>query len=226
MSAAIPFLPHVLHPQTPEVHALAPARPTGTPVTTRLQGLPAVADEWTDAQLLAAVQAKEGWASEVLIARHLRMMNRLAYRLSGPADLEDIVQESVFLALRALPKLRHADGLTTWFASVVVNVARKTNRRRRLLTRLGFVDASPVEWRELSSPTAPPDVVAELKAVCAAVDRLPPRAREALVLRRVERRPLDEIATIMGASLASVKRWITAAEQLLSEEMAKGGRRE
>jgi RNA polymerase sigma-70 factor, ECF subfamily len=178
-------------------------------------------DDLPDAGLLAEVRAKQSWASDVLIARHLPMMNRLAYRLVGVADLDDVVQESVFLALRALPKLRHADALTTWFASIVVSVARKAHRRRRLLARLGFVDASPIEWQELSSPTAPPDVVAELKAVCAAVDRLPAKSRVALILRRVERRPLDEIATIMGASLASVKRWIAAAEQKLAEEMAR-----
>lgn len=183
---------------------------------------PADAEALTDAQLLQAIRDREAWASEALIARHLRMMHRLAYRLSGPAELDDIVQESVFLALRALPKLRHADGLATWFASVVVNVTRKAHRRRRLLSRLGFVDASPMEWQTLASPSAPPDVVAELRSVYAAVERLPAKAREAFILRRVERRPLEEIATIMGASLASVKRWIAAGEAQLVALMSEG----
>jgi RNA polymerase sigma-70 factor (ECF subfamily) len=180
--------------------------------------------ELGDDELLVAVKAREPWAAEALITRHLRMMNRLAYRLSGPVDLDDVVQEAVFLALRGLPKLRHADGLTTWFASIVVNAARKHNRRRRLLSRLGFVDASPSEWLSLAAPTAPPDVVAELKATYEALDRLPVKTREALILRRVERRGLEEIAAIMNASLASVKRWIAAGEKKLEEELEKGAR--
>lgn len=185
---------------------------------TRAAGSPSP-EALSDAELLEAVRAKEAWASDALIARHLRMMHRLAYRLAGPPDHEDVLQESVFLALRALPKLRHAEQLSTWFASVVVSVVRKAARRRRLLARLGFVDATPVDWERLVAPTAPPDVVAELKAVYSVVERLPARAREAFILRRVERRPLQEIAEIVGASLASVKRWIAAGEAELARTL-------
>jgi RNA polymerase sigma-70 factor (ECF subfamily) len=217
MNAAID-LAHVWRCKEDEAGVPTTGRPGSTGVSQRAShGAPLA-----DAELLAAVKAGQSWAADVLIARHLRVMNRLAFRLCRPADVEDVVQESVFLALRALPKLRHADGLATWFASIVVNAARKIDRRRRLLARVGFIDASPREWDTLVSPAAPPDVVAELRATSRALERLPGREREALVLRRVERRPLDEVAAIMGASLASVKRWIAAGERALAEELGGG----
>lgn len=184
----------------------------------------APAHDSEDDGLLVAARAKDHRAIEILISRHLRMMHRLAYRLAGPADLDDIVQDSVVLVMRSLPKLRHADNLGTWFASVVASVARKANRRRRMLSRLGFVEAHGTEWREVLASNAPADVAAELRAVSAALDRLPARSREALVLRRIEQRPLDEIGVIMGASLASVKRWVAVADRLLEAELAKGVR--
>lgn len=175
----------------------------------------------SDEALLAAARAREAWASDALIMRHLRMMNGLAFRLVGPTDLDDVVQESVFLALRALPTLRHAEGLSSWFASVVVSVARKVVRRRRLLARLGFVDASVVDWERVIAADAPPDVTVELKAIYRIVERLRSPAREAFILRRVEHRQLQEIADILRASLASVKRWVSASEAELARLLAE-----
>jgi len=180
---------------------------------------PARIDDVSDAQLVAAVRAREEGAEDRLIARFLPQINRMAYRLVGPGDFEDVVQETVCSALRSMRKLHHADGLPTWFGRIVTMAARKIRRRRRLLARLGFVEASPIEWQKMVSAAAPPDVVAELKVVYQAIERLPVRAQQALILRRVEGRPLDEIAALMDASLASVKRWIVSAEAMLDEAM-------
>ena len=72
---------------------------------------------------------------------------------------------------------------------------------------------------EVISPSAPPDVVAELRAVYGIVESLSTDMRIALVLRRVEGHTLPEIAAQMGLSLATVKRRLARVEALLEQRL-------
>jgi len=76
--------------------------------------------------------------------------------------------------------------------------------------------SEPIDLDSLISPTAPPDARSELSAVYRLVQGLPTDTRMAFVLRRVEGLPLDEIAKLLGTSLATVKRRIAEAERLLT----------
>ena len=66
------------------------------------------------------------------------------------------------------------------------------------------------------SRAAPPDIAAELRAVYALLESLPIEERIALVLRRVERLEIPEIAEQMSLSVSTVKRRLNAAEARLS----------
>jgi RNA polymerase sigma factor (sigma-70 family) len=88
-------------------------------------------------------------------------------------------------------------------------------RRRKLQIRLGLLRSEAVDADLLISRTAPPDVAAELRAVYGLIERLNPEERIALVLRRVERLEIPEIAEQMGISTSTVKRRLNAAEARL-----------
>ena len=95
---------------------------------------------------------------------------------------------------------------------------RRVLRRRRLARRLGLVPAQkPIDVTSFVASTAPPDVLVELGAIYRIVDDLPTDERVALVLRRVDGLPLDEVARLSGCSLATAKRRIRAAEERLAE---------
>ncbi len=170
-----------------------------------------------DDVLLGKVQAGEAWAAEALMRRYSRMMSGMAYRMVGPEDVEDVVQESFFQALRSLHRLQHAAHLGTWLGAVVVHTAQKELRRRRLLSRFRLSTESMPDPREFVASTAPPDVAAELSAVYRVIGTLDVKPRQALILRRVEGRTVIEIAELMRASTASVKRWLAKAERVLLE---------
>ena len=82
--------------------------------------------------------------------------------------------------------------------------------------RLGLRSNQPVDVDEVVSRTAPPDVAAELRAVYALLETLPVEERIALVLRRVERLEIPEIAEQMRLSISTVKRRLNAAETRLT----------
>jgi len=181
----------------------------------------------SDAALVIAARARERWACEALFRRYAPMANGMALRLMGrDADLDDLVQDSFASALRSLERLQNPQAFASWFAAIVVRTACKVLRRRRLARRLGLRHPESIDVDALVSMQAPPDVVAELRAIYAVVEDLPATVRVPLILRRVEEYSLDEIAKLMGASLATVKRRVADGEQLLEVALAERARAE
>jgi RNA polymerase sigma-70 factor (ECF subfamily) len=74
-----------------------------------------------------------------------------------------------------------------------------------------------VDLERMVSDAAPPDVAAEVRAIYALVEALPPEQRIALILRRVQGMTLREVAQAMDLSLATVKRRLAAAENALAD---------
>ena len=86
------------------------------------------------------------------------------------------------------------------------------------MSRLGLRTSQPIVIDELIAPAAPLEAMLALGAIYRILETLPAKTRIALVLRRVEGRQLDEVAQLMGASLASVKRWLAQADRALAAE--------
>jgi RNA polymerase sigma-70 factor (ECF subfamily) len=172
----------------------------------------------SDAALVVAARAGERWASEALFHRYVKTVNRLAFRLMGrDVDVDDLVQESFAQALTGLRRLEEPGVFGPWLTAIVARTAYKMIRRRQLLRRVGLWEReAPIDLETVVSRTAPPDVAAELRRVYAALHELPAALRVPLVLHRVEGLELQEIAAIVGASLATVKRRIAQAEEALA----------
>lgn len=170
----------------------------------------------TDAALVVAARAGEAWAQEALFVRHAGRLLGLAQRMLGASDeADDLVQDTFVRALSRLHQLDNPQTFAAWLTSIAVHTAQKRLRRRRLLVRLGLRSADPLDPDVVISPSAPADVVSELRAVYAAVSRLPAEERVALILRRVEGMDLSEIAEHMQLSLATIKRRLALAERHL-----------
>ena len=174
----------------------------------------------TDAALVVSARAGERWAAEALLRRHTDMAQGLAMRLLGRNDeAEDVVQDAFLAVLSHLDQLREPQAFAAFLGSVVVRKVRHLVRRRRLAQKLGLVaPAKPIDLGALVSLGAPPDVAAELRAIYRVLDTLPADERLALVLRRVEAMPLEEVASMLGCSTATAKRRIAAAEAALERE--------
>jgi RNA polymerase sigma-70 factor (ECF subfamily) len=93
-----------------------------------------------------------------------------------------------------------------------------------MLARLGLGRAAgAIDLDELVAPTATPERAAELRAVYVMLEQLPADVRVPLVLHRVEGFGLEEVATLMGVSLATVKRRIADGQAALDERFGKEG---
>lgn len=184
-------------------------------------------DQWrTDAILVESAKSGDREAKEALFRRHARTATDRAYRLLGrDSEVEDVVQESFATVFASLGKLQDPRAFVAWLGSIVTTTAIATIRRRRLLSRLGIVSLEPIQLESLIAHQAPADVVADLRAVYQSIDAMPAPERAVLILRRVEQLKLEEIAEQTRMSLATVKRKLANAEELL-ERWSRGGRPE
>jgi RNA polymerase sigma-70 factor (sigma-E family) len=133
---------------------------------------------------------------------HATRLVRLA-ALLGDDDPEDVVQESFCKLYAARDRLLADDAkVVAYLNRIVVNEVRSRHRRRRVARR----DAHLLVTEDATDPTAGHG---DRRAVVEALATLPPRQREALVLRFWMDLPLAEIADAMGVRPGTVKSQIS-----------------
>jgi len=125
---------------------------------------------------------------------------RLAYVILGDQHAaEDVVQEAFCNLFRRWDRLPHTESLEHYVRASVVNACRSVLRRREVRGRRVLY--------ELPAPSAEAAVlgVVERDDLIRAVDLLPRRQRETLVLRYYLDLPDDEIARLMGVNPSTVR---------------------
>ena len=147
---------------------------------------------------------------------HALALIRLAYIMLGDRHAaEDVVQDAFCALYRAWPRLPDRGNLLGYVRASVVNGCRSVHRRaRRVPAPLAELDAASAESEALAGE--------EQRATAAALLQLPPRQREAIVLRFYAGLPEQEVARVMGVSRGTIKsttaRGLVALGRILREE--------
>lgn len=161
---------------------------------------------------VAAVRGEEAPTLADWFRRFAPYVARIGYRLLGrDEEVDDLVQDVFLAAHRGLGELEHEGAVRAWLMTVAVRTARKRLRRRRVLAwlQLDRGGEAALAVREVAVERI------ELARVQAALDALAVDARIAWVLHCVEGERLEEVARVVGCSLATVKRRIKAAQEAL-----------
>lgn len=159
-------------------------------------------DGRTDQDLVAAVNACDAEAFEVLYQRHRDWVVNLAFRFTGDRALAlDVLQETFLYLLRKFPGFELTCQLRSFLYPAVRNLSIAARRKA------GRCQSDGTELDELAAPLPPiADSAApgfeDLQLVLAG---LPPAHREVLLLRFVDGLSLNEIAEAMALPLGTVK---------------------
>ena len=138
---------------------------------------------------------------------------RTAYLIIGDYQLaQDLVQESLVKTYLAWPRLRDVTNAEAYTKRVIVTTCVSWRRRRSFSER-------PTNDVPDGSGTDPTTLLPEQGELWAAVRRLPPRQRAAVVLRFCEDLSLIQTAELMGCSVGSVKRHTFIALEKLRADM-------
>lgn len=173
-----------------------------------------------DAVLVQRARRGDLLAQGALFRRYCKVVYRLSHHLVGCNDADDLLQDGFVAAFAQLDRLREPKAFSVWLSAIVVRTAHKCLRRRQLLERLGLRRRTPVEIDFLASRAAPPEIAAEVRRIYAVVKRMPEEARLALQLRRIEGLSLNEIAEKMDRSLATIKRRLAQAQEIMNKKLA------
>ena len=162
---------------------------------------------------------------ELVTAYQDIVVGTVARMLGNPADAEDIAQQ-VFLriwrnAKRYKPDAKFTTYLFTITRNLVFNETRRRSRKREVS---GDEREDDYHLQHEAPPANRPDAElqqAELRrAVDAAIAALPDAQRMAVVLRRYEEMPYDEIAKVLDLTVPAVKSLLFRARASLRQSLA------
>lgn len=181
--------------------------------------------ELSDDALLVLYANGDAIAARALTQRLLPVVLGYATRLLGNrAEAEDVAQEAMIRLWRIAPDWRQGEArVTSWLYRVVTNLCTDRLRagRRRRAEALDDVP-EPVDGAvDAEGAMIAADRMAALQA---ALDCLPERQRQAVVLRHIEGLTNPEIAEVLGVGVEAVESLTARGKRALQALLA--GRRE
>jgi RNA polymerase sigma-70 factor (TIGR02960 family) len=201
------------------------------------------------AAMLDRARAGDEEAFRALTEPHRRELQVHCYRILGSVqDAEDLVQETLLAAWRALAGFEGRASLRSWLYRIAtnrcLNALRDDARRPDVLGAGGEAKPEPTRWAEpiwlqpypdallegLPDRAEGPDARYETReavglAFVSGLQRMPPHQRAVLVLRDVLGYRAAEVADMLGSSEASVNSALQRARSALdaAPERAVGG---
>jgi RNA polymerase sigma-70 factor, ECF subfamily len=165
-----------------------------------------------DAELVRRTTLGELSAFEQLVDRHRPVVVRVAARIVGSDDAEDVSQDAFLRAFHRVDRFRGDAPFRSWLLRIAHNAALDHMRRRH---------AEPVDPETLDtseeSPSRRPAEQLEMRERIERLERklhgLSPQHRVVLVLRDAEGLSYEEIADITDSPLGSVKGRLHRARQ-------------
>lgn len=153
--------------------------------------------------IVKAAALGESKAFELLVKKYQRYVYFLSMRMLANEALADEVTQKAFMkAYRALPNFQFKSSFKTWLSVIALNLCRTELAKKKhihveLPETLGDAAAEQQDAFE--------DLAHKRHYLRQALQALPTRQREVVLLRIEEERPFKEIAKILESSESAVK---------------------
>ena len=180
-----------------------------------------------DHALMASVAKGDQRAFRQLVERHQNaVVGTVTKMLGNASDSEDIAQMVFIRIWKHAGNYKPDNKFTTYLYTIVRNLVYNESRRRsrkRTISTDQREDEQHLHYPD--DPAYQPDATLldkELRAeIDAAIESLPETQRLAVILRRYENLPYEEIAEVLDTSVSSVKSLLFRARTTLRETLSK-----
>jgi RNA polymerase sigma-70 factor (ECF subfamily) len=171
--------------------------------------------------LIAACRRGDGAALEQVFRAESPRLCRLIAKVLGPhADADDVLQNTLVVAMEAFPRFRGEASVQTWLSGIALNVI-KAHLRRPERTRRVPLEALP----DLADPAIPADTRTDarrrVERIYLHLDAIGPMQRIAFVLHVIEGLPIEEVASLVDASRAATKSRVFWARLRLMKQLRR-----
>lgn len=194
--------------------------------TTNTSDSPAV----KDAELIKAFQAGKKAAFDELVLKHKDKVFSLCYWFVGDyQDANDLAQDVFFKAFKALKNFRFESSFSTWIYRIAVNTCKNRLKSFQYRLKKKFVHLNNTAAAknnpgiEMADESSSPEIELGRKEksrlIQAAINSLPAEKKAVVVLRDIEGLSYEEISSVTGFNLGTVKSKLARARQDLREKL-------
>ena len=186
-----------------------------------IPSIPSVDSTEPEIEWMARIRDGDMEALRLLVETHqARVIGTISKMLGSEAESEDLAQQVFIRIWKSAPRYKPTAKFTTWLFRITRNLVFNELRRKR-----HFADRSEETPEPAERSDKEPDQILlgeELQlAIQDAINRLPEAQRMAIILRRYEEMPYEEIAKVMETTVPAVKSILFRARAELRERLAK-----
>ena len=184
-----------------------------------------------DLQLMARVKVGDTAAFQELVEAHQhRIIGTVAKMLGDDIEAEDVAQQVFVRVWRSAARYEPTAKFTTWLYTITRNLVFNELRRRKRHAATSLDQPREPGENELHHQLADAQVKLPdskllddemMTAIQQAIDELPETQRMAIILRRYEETPYEEIAEVLELTVPAVKSLLFRARTELREKLQK-----
>jgi len=162
-----------------------------------------------DSGLVARFLRGDGAAFDTLFVKYQDYVYNILFGIVGSQEeARDLTQEVFLQVYRSLPKFRYGARFATWLYRIAVNRGVDAARGSRRWRFLPILDEPAFALTPADTDLQPESVFErkmERETIQTVLMRCPVAHREALVLRYFQDLSVEEIAEVLGCSIAAAK---------------------
>lgn len=179
----------------------------------------------TDEELILEFQNENEAAFTILVTRYKDPLTNFVYRFTGDWDeCSDVVQEAFIRVFRNRHSYKPVAKFSTWLYTIATNLAKTQLRRRKIRRYLSLGSRDPQGGEalfDIPDETSRTDALIESslreESIQKALNALPEKYREIIILRDVQELSYEEIAEITRLNIGTVKSRINRGRTQLQE---------
>lgn len=177
--------------------------------------------------LMLRVKEGDDAAFEELVEIHQNsVIGTVAKMLGNPSEAEDIAQQVFVRVWKSASRYQPQAKFTTWLFTITRNLVFNEVRRRKRKPAVSMEEREEdFHLMEADRSTISPDdsvLQTELEeAIDSAISNLPEKQRMAVVLRRYEEMPYEDIGKVLELTVPAVKSLLFRARTQLKEDLQK-----
>jgi RNA polymerase sigma-70 factor (ECF subfamily) len=164
--------------------------------------------------------------AELMERYHGPLYNLLYKMVRSKEETEDLIQEAFMKAFGSLSSFNEEFAFSTWLYKIAINNTIDHLRKKKLRT---YSLDKPIQSHDGELKREYPDLYSSTdhdllsdeksKLIAHAIDDLPEKYREVILLRHSEELPYEDIAAITKVPLGTVKARIFRAREMLKRKL-------